>query len=130
MNIKRMAEDYRKGSITTGRNIKRYFSEGIGVGAKSPSISLLQQNVGNWIKRLEAAGVDNLELLESSWQIVRQTNEDICRGKKKCLDRIVTEEHVSQIKKAEKEFDKFLKALPELLEQALTRAVRESGIRL
>jgi hypothetical protein len=127
MNIKRMADGYRERILGTGQDVKEEFDQ---VKKDYYRIDSLQHRLGTWKACLKRAGIEDLKLLESSWQIVRQVNQEVRFGKRKYHQRTVTKENFSQIKIAEKEFDKFLKVLPELLEQALTRAVRESGIRL
>lgn len=131
MNIKRMAEAYRETILATGRDVKGGFYRVYDDGKHATySISFLQYRLGSWKACLKRAGVGDLSLLNSSYLMVRQVNDGVCSEEKNSWDRSVTAKNISQIKIAEKEFNKFLKELPELLEQALTRAVRESGIRL
>jgi len=131
MNIKRMAEAFKKRIPATGQDVKGEFSRVYSEGKLAAcSISRLQYRLGSWKASLKRAGVEDLSFLQSSHLMVYLVNNDIRCGKKNPWDRKVRSKHISQIRIAEKEFDKFLKALPELLEQALTRAVHESGIRV
>lgn len=128
MNIKRMAEEYRTNTIETGKEIKKHF-RGVLQGKAQCSIDSLHHRVGCWKSSLKNNMGGDLTKLIESLEIICSVQADIKKNKKP-WERVITSEHISQIKIAEKKFNEFRKVLPELLEQALTKAVRESGIRL
>jgi len=123
MNIRRMAEAYRENITDTAKSIKRGFQNLYKVYDRR-HLDGLRHKIGCWEVLLSKHMGGDLGNLHDSWQIICKVQKSIKP------DWQVTDKHMEEIRLAEAKFDAFLRELPELIEQALTRAVRESGIRL
>lgn len=124
MNIRRMADNYRRQLTNTGKEARNRLAWFV----SEPShlrvhLSVAQECSylrGWYVKLRKTLGTKrDLTNLLRAWQALTAAKDEEDDGRKKSLAQ-----------EAAAELDVFLQKLPRLIERSLTRAVRESGIRL
>ena len=129
MNIKRMADQYRDQVKSTGATMRHKvfgdYSQEIFVYKKT-YIGEARTDIKRWYNHLRKAlgSEKDLKELQKVWECLVRLSK-LCGKSEKFDDKrqlILTE--------IKNQMNKFLDKLPRLIEKSLTRAVRESKIRL
>lgn len=131
MNIKRMADKYRQQVTNTGIRAKAHV-EGVlleDYGCYG-DITDACRYLGQWYLKLKKSlgGEKDLKSLRLSWETIKRMKRVFRADKLRGL----TDADMKRLKNlsdtALRQFDRFHKNLPKLIEKSLRRSVRESGI--
>lgn len=128
MNIKRMADEYRDRVKCTGIYLENDINRNLPTYSYHKTIiGEYRTNIKRWYNHLQKAlgSEKDLKELQKVYELLVELSR-LCGENTETLykeRRLIVEKIQDQMKK-------FLEKLPELIEKSLTRAVRESGIRL
>ncbi len=128
MNIKRMADQYRAQVMGTGLSFSTHMLLNLpGDSCKKIFIGEYRTDIKRWYNHLKRAlgSEKDLKELRKVWQCLVKLSE-LCEENTESLNP----KRQLILKKIQELMNKFLEKLPLLIEKSLTRAVRESGIRL
>jgi len=128
MNIKRMADEYRAQVMSTGKSLRNDINQHLLPDShRKILIGEYRTNIRRWYNHLLRAlssEKDLKELMRVYMLLVKLSK--LC-GKN--TENLYTKRRVV-VEEIQKHMERFLEKLPHLIEKSLTRAVRESGIRL
>ena len=131
MNIKRIAEQYRRQVTLTGRRAEVYVQDVLFEGYDCyGDIDDACRYLRQWYLKLEKAlgGGRDLKSLRLSWETIKRMKR-VFRGNK---HRELSGSDIKRLQNlsgtASRQFGRFHNKLPKLIEKSLRRSVRESGI--